>query len=152
MSDIARPLILVVEDDPTIRKLVALIARRRGVESICVESCEQALALLGSHNFNLVLMDWTLPLHNGLECTKTIRDGENGSARHVPIIAMTANLMPGDRETCLDSGMDDFIGKPFTISQLNEVLDHWLGDGVSIIPFGPFGERESGDQPAAGHN
>jgi CheY-like chemotaxis protein len=122
-------LILVVEDNATIQKLVSMFARKRGVECVIAGTCAEAMQLFESGNaFDAVFMDWSLPDGTGLDCARWIRAQEVFSGKHVPIIAMTANLMPGDRELCLEAGMDDFIGKPFFMADFNAIMGKWLGE------------------------
>jgi two-component system sensor histidine kinase/response regulator len=129
------PLILVVEDNPTQQKLVGLLGNRCGFEPVICSSCDDLLDVLGERSleeFNLVLMDWQLAGGelDGIGCTRLLRQSESGSGRRVPIIGMTAYCMSGDREHCLEAGMDDYLAKPFTIDQLQAVLDKWLHQSV----------------------
>jgi CheY-like chemotaxis protein len=71
-------------------------------------------------------MDWRMPDMDGLECTRQIRERERRTGGHVPIIAMTANVMDEDRQACLDVGMDDYMSKPFDTSQFRTMLGRWL--------------------------
>lgn len=125
------PLVLVVEDNPTQQRLIKLLGERCGYEPQIVSSGEElmdVLTITSLESFNLVLMDWKLGPgeYDGLGCTKLIRQAETGSGRRIPIIGMTAYAMEGDREQCIDAGMDDYLSKPFTIQQLQEKFDTWL--------------------------
>lgn len=124
--------ILVIEDDPTISKLVYLFAKRRGVHAVTVGTCADALSVVvpGESDFAMILMDWGLPDGSGLECARIVRERYGNRPNRPPIVAMTANMMTGDKETCLAAGMDDYIGKPFSIAQFNELVERWL-DGDS---------------------
>ncbi|MDE3032987.1 MAG: response regulator, partial [Acidobacteriota bacterium] len=84
-------------------------------------------ALLGV-SYDLVLMDCQMPEMDGFEASRRIRDRERGS-RRIPIVAMTANAMVGDRERCLESGMDDYIPKPVRMEDLRRALGRWLPAG-----------------------
>ena len=84
---------------------------------------KEALEALSRDDFDLILMDVQMPLLDGLETTRMIREKEQGAARHIPIIAMTAHAMKGDREQCLAAGMDDYIAKPINTSELLAVLE-----------------------------
>jgi len=104
-----------------------------------VSSGSEAIALLsGQHGFSLVLMDWSLSLSNdkamdGLECARRIRRMEQGTCRHVPIVAVTARAMLGDRNRCLDSGMDDYLSKPFTCEQFLNKISPWISKQQRMI-------------------
>ena len=101
----------------------------------CAENGQEALDKLAASNFDLVLMDCQMPGIDGFEATRRWRAEEatRGAAR-VPIVALTANAMPGDREACLASGMDDYLAKPFTRANLTEVLRLWLGSTPLPLP------------------
>jgi CheY-like chemotaxis protein len=131
-----QPKILVVEDDATIRKLVYFFARKRGIIAVGVATCAEALQVVrDDHCFSFILMDWGLPDKTGLECTALIRDLHRRTRNWLPIIAMTGNLMPGDREMCTQAGMDDFIGKPFSLAEFNALVDRWLNADRNILPI-----------------
>lgn len=71
-------------------------------------------------------MDWRMPVTDGLRCTLQIRELQEAQGHRVPIIAVTAHALAGDRERCLEAGMDDYLSKPFTLEQLQEKIQHWL--------------------------
>jgi CheY-like chemotaxis protein len=135
------PTILVVEDNPTLQKMVTLMAKRRGAETVVVGSCAEAEAAVAKEpeRFTLVLMDWSLPDNTGLFCTGMVR---NYLRRSVPIIAMTGHAMPGDREACLAAGMDDYLCKPFTFDQFTSLLNKWMQ--VQPLPVRPAQENIEG--------
>lgn len=122
-----QPGILAVEDNPTLQKMLSLMAKRRGVPAIIVGTCAEAMdALKSDATIGLILMDWSLPDKDGLECTLCIR---RILKSELPIIAMTGHTMPGDREACMNAGMDDYLSKPFSFDQFNKVVDRWLKNG-----------------------
>jgi CheY-like chemotaxis protein len=89
---------------------------------------EEAIAAMQKKQYDLVLMDIQMPAMDGYEATMMIRDPLSPVLDHnVPIIAMTANVLPGDREACLRSGMNDFISKPIRPGELSAMLERWLG-------------------------
>ncbi|HEY9789026.1 MAG TPA: response regulator [Candidatus Obscuribacterales bacterium] len=141
------PRILVVEDNPTMQKVVTLFAARKGIYTVAVGSCREAIDQIRNGSaFGLIFMDWSLPDRSGLECTSLIR--EFHEAHHgvrVPIVAMTANLMAGDRERCLAAGMDDFLGKPFGMSEFYQKIEKWMRVPGTVIPF----HEDSGPQAEA---
>jgi CheY-like chemotaxis protein/HPt (histidine-containing phosphotransfer) domain-containing protein len=127
-----RARVLLVEDNP-VNLLVAqkLIAQ---MDLICESAGdgERALERMAAGNLDLVLMDCQMPVKDGYTATREWRDYE-GAHRlpRLPIIAMTANAMAGDRQRCLDAGMDDYLSKPVDKSQLEETLKRWLQRGAS---------------------
>lgn len=126
-----QPTLLVVEDNPTLQKMVSLMAKRRGVPTLVVGTCAEAIqAIESGTEFGLVLMDWSLPDKSGLECTGCLR---NLMHTNIPIVAMTGHAMPGDRETCLNSGMDDYLCKPFSYDQFSKLISRWMRIG-SVAP------------------
>ncbi len=79
-----------------------------------------------ANSYALILMDVQMPEMDGLAATRAIRKAELTTGRHIPIIAMTANVMQGDREACIAAGMDDYISKPVNRDKLRQVLERWL--------------------------
>jgi CheY-like chemotaxis protein len=125
-KDGCKPLVLVVDDDHTHRKLMELLADRLDITAQCVGSCDQALAAMEMFSFDLILMDCRMPDVDGCYCTGKIRALANENAKKIPIIAVTGCVMPGDKERCLNAGMDDYLIKPFTLEQMHEKLRTWL--------------------------
>ncbi len=118
--------ILVVEDNPVIQLVVTEQLAALGSTAKVVGNGREALETLTHDSFDLVLMDCQMPELDGYETTRRIRQREIGG-EHLPIIALTAHAMAGDRERCLEAGMDDYLPKPFTEEQLSGVIDRWLG-------------------------
>ena len=104
--------ILVVEDDATNRVLATNILKRNGYSIAIAKDGVEAVAMCALETFDLILMDVQMPNMNGLEATAAIRRQEQSSDRHTPILALTAHAMDGDRERCIDAGMDDYLSKP----------------------------------------
>ncbi len=118
--------ILLAEDNLTNQKVAALMLRKLGCKITLANNGEQALTALSGQNFDLVLMDCQMPVMDGFEATQRIRNDTSGRFDpRITIIAMTANAMQGDRETCLAAGMDDYIPKPIDIANLLATLKHW---------------------------
>ncbi|HEY9871493.1 MAG TPA: response regulator [Candidatus Obscuribacterales bacterium] len=123
--------ILIVEDNPTHQRILAVLAEQAGITPFVLANGRDALdALQSSSQFALVLMDRRLGDMDGLECTREIRERERSSGQHIPIIAVTAHAMLGDREKCLDAGMDDYLSKPFTARQIHQLLNRWVAAGA----------------------
>ena len=112
--------VLVAEDNRVNQKVVVAQLRKLGHSAVAVGNGLEVLAALEDIDYDAVLMDCQMPEMDGYETTSIIRGGRR--CKDVAIIAMTANAMTGDREKCLDAGMDDYIAKPFKLEQLAEVL------------------------------
>jgi PAS domain S-box-containing protein len=117
--------VLVVEDNPVSQMLVARQLERLGYRVVITGSGEEALAVFPELSPAAVLMDWQLPGIDGLETTRGIRRAEELGLR-VPVIAMTASALAGDRERCLEAGMDDVLTKPVSMGTLGTALTRWL--------------------------
>ncbi len=113
--------ILVVEDDRINQEVARHFLGMMGCEPEFASSAEEALDKLKAGIYDLILMDCQLPGRDGFELTREIRAGESGGAR-MPIIAMTANAIRGDREACLAAGMDDYIPKPLDPENLADTI------------------------------
>jgi CheY-like chemotaxis protein len=123
----AGPKILLVEDNPVNREVAVGMLESLGCKTEAAENGWLAIEAMKAAAYDAVLMDCQMPVMDGLTATGEIRrrEQESGAAR-VPIIALTANAMEGDRERCLAAGMDDFLSKPFTQQQLATLLRRWL--------------------------
>ncbi|HKB35523.1 MAG TPA: response regulator [Gemmataceae bacterium] len=118
-----RPLrVLVAEDNPINQVLAVRLLEKEGHTVMLAHHGKEALAVLQKEPFDLVLMDIEMPEMDGLEVTARIRQQEQGTGRHVPILAMTAHALKGDRERCLAAGMDGYLGKPIHACELSEAI------------------------------
>jgi PAS domain S-box-containing protein len=118
--------VLLVEDN-TMNQLVATrVVSKLGLRVEVAENGRLALTALEDHSFDAVLMDCQMPEMDGYEATREIRRREVQTGAHIPIIAMTAAAMDGDREACLAAGMDDYITKPIRAKDIDAALDRWL--------------------------
>jgi signal transduction histidine kinase/DNA-binding response OmpR family regulator len=117
--------ILVAEDNPVNQRVVSLMLRRLGFRVDVVGNGAEAVAALVELPYDLVLMDCQMPVMNGYEATAAIREGEAPGHR-VPIVALTASALKGDKERCIEAGMDDYLAKPVHIDDLAAVLRSFL--------------------------
>ncbi|HIK32416.1 MAG TPA: response regulator [Oscillatoriales cyanobacterium M59_W2019_021] len=116
--------VLLVEDTPINRKVILNQLKLLGIDADCANNGEEALDLLDGEVYDIILMDCLMPVLDGYETTKVLRAIE-GDRRHTVVIALTANAMKGEREKCLDVGMDDYISKPVAMEQLAATLKVW---------------------------
>lgn len=123
----ARP-ILLVEDDPVNQMSASHQLQKLGYDVQVVANGREAFdAVVQSPDaYSLILMDCQMLDMDGFESTRLIRGAERQTKRHIPIVAVTANVMPGDREACIAAGMDDYISKPVSIQVLRSVVERWL--------------------------
>jgi CheY-like chemotaxis protein len=117
--------ILVADDNATNQKVAQRMLQRLGYRGDVASTGAEAVNLLGKGHYDAVLMDCQMPEMDGYEASRQIRHNERGG-RHVPIIAMTADALPGERERCLAAGMDDYISKPVKLHVVAAVLERWL--------------------------
>ncbi|MBD3424581.1 MAG: PAS domain S-box protein, partial [Candidatus Latescibacteria bacterium] len=122
-------MILVVEDNIINQKVALGILKKLNFKADVVENGLDAVEALKSQYYNIVFMDIQMPVMDGYEATRLIRDPGSGVIDgSIPIIAMTANALKGDKEKCLEAGMDDYISKPVTADMVSRVLIRWLGN------------------------
>jgi len=126
--------VLVAEDNSTNRTVALGLLRKLGLSADAVADGKEVIAALESIPYDLVLMDIQMPELDGLAATRTIRDKTSGVGNHdLPIVAMTAKAMPGDRENCLRAGMNDYLAKPIDVLTLAKTLNRWLPDGSAVV-------------------
>jgi CheY-like chemotaxis protein len=130
--------VLLAEDQPVNQKLALRVLGKFGCSVDLAENGIDACALAAATDYDMILMDCHMPEMDGFEATVTIRAHESdlraagGTARHTPIVALTASVLKEDRDRCFASGMDDFVSKPFRPDQLRTMLERWaVGDGES---------------------
>jgi two-component system, chemotaxis family, sensor kinase Cph1 len=118
--------ILVVEDVEANQEVITELLSHLGYDSTVANHGQEALEALAVHPYDLVLMDCQMPVLDGYQATRLIRQTEDPNRRTV-VIGLTAHAMVGDREKCLEAGMDDYMSKPFKLRDLKTLLEHWLG-------------------------
>ena len=127
--------ILLAEDNPVNQKVAAKMLERMGHTVSIAENGAEALGALGKQSFDLILMDIQMPEVDGFEATRSIREREIITGEHLPIVAMTAHAMKGDKERCLQAGMDGYLAKPINARQLFETVENL------------FHDRQAADEP-----
>jgi len=126
--------ILLVEDNLTNQKVACAMLRKHGYHVDVAENGQEALAALQHTVYQLVLMDCEMPTMDGFEATRRLRAGDPPVLDpRIPVIAMTANAMQGDRERCLAAGMDDYLSKPVSIAQLISAIERALGPATDAV-------------------
>ena len=120
--------VLLVEDNPINQMVAQKLLEKVGLKAVLADNGVEALKVLRQQSFDLVLMDCQMPEMDGFDATREIRKLDIRALydQHLPIVAMTANVMSGDRERCLEVGMDDYVGKPVQRDKLEAVLRKWL--------------------------
>ena len=126
--------ILLAEDNVVNQKVATNLLEKQGHSVVVTSSGAEALSAYRRESFDLILMDVQMPEMNGYDATQAIRATEKGTGRHVPIVALTAHALKGDREGCLDKGMDDYLSKPIHRQELIDLLDR-LGQTASPSPI-----------------
>jgi CheY-like chemotaxis protein/HPt (histidine-containing phosphotransfer) domain-containing protein len=124
-------LILVAEDNVVNQQVIVGMLMHLGCTVEVADDGCSALRKIDKKTYDLILMDCQMPNIDGFEATRIIRERErkssnNGSAPHIPVIALTANAMAGARDECLAAGMDGYLAKPFSITELHDILKTWL--------------------------
>ncbi|MBG7464009.1 response regulator [Pseudomonas aeruginosa] len=130
--------ILLVEDNPVNQTVIEAMLRSLGYRVTLVADGIQAVRSAERQRYDAILMDCRLPVLDGYSATREIRAQENG--RQVPIIALTANALQGDRENCLQAGMNDYLAKPFKRAELQRILQRWIGSQPEL----PMTSNETG--------
>ena len=144
--------VLVAEDNPTNQKLVVTLLEQRKHIVDVVWNGRDAVRRSGDEVFDIILMDVQMPEMSGLEATAAIRQRERGTETHVPIVAMTAHAMSGDRERCLEAGMDAYVSKPLRSDELLATIDGLFAseDQTNGSPGSPVDTVSSAAGPSAG--
>jgi CheY-like chemotaxis protein/HPt (histidine-containing phosphotransfer) domain-containing protein len=126
--------ILLTEDNMINQEMALGILEKMGYRADAVTNGKEVLSVIEKFSYDLILMDVQMPEMDGFEATAAIRAKEGNGGRHIPIIAMTAHAMKGDRERCLRAGMDDYLTKPIQAQILKEVIGRWVDHGAPEKP------------------
>ncbi len=121
-----RPRVLLVEDNQVNQRVAARMLEKLGCAVEVASNGYEALEALDRAEYRMVFMDCQMPEMDGYEAVRRLRRSELGGARRTPVVALTANAMPGDEDRCRDTGMDDYVSKPMRLADLERVLERWL--------------------------
>ncbi len=133
--------VLLAEDEPISRILIETLLEQAGLQIEAVEDGKQAVEKALSGKYQAVLMDVQMPVMDGLEATREIRDHERLNGGHLPVIALTAHAMHGDREKCLQAGMDDYLTKPLGKTELFDTLTRYLTSTALVVDGDPGSQQ-----------
>ena len=137
LGDAVQPMavlrVLVAEDNAVNQRLATRLLEKRGHLVTVTGDGRKAVEALANQTFDLILMDVQMPTMDGFEATAVIREREKHDGTHIPIIALTANAMKGDRERCLAAGMDGYLAKPIVAQQLDELLEMYAMRRISMF-------------------
>ena len=140
--------VLLAEDNPVNQVVASAMLAKLGLDVTLAADGNEAVERVRSAGFDIVLMDCQMPRMDGYEAASAIRQLTSERGQRLPIVALTANTMPGDRERALASGMSDFLGKPYSLVQLQGVLSRWL-PGRRLSDSQPASAPEASDQRPA---
>jgi two-component system, sensor histidine kinase and response regulator len=144
--------ILVVEDAPVNQAVALEMLTHLGCVVDIAENGTEALKAIHRTGYDIILMDCQMPVMDGYEATRKIREMERSAAKnlppgmpvpHIAIVALTAHAMTGDRQLCLDAGMDDYVTKPFSLRLMSEMLEHWAPSSQVIGHLSNGGESQA---------
>ncbi|MGD9201664.1 MAG: response regulator, partial [Chitinispirillia bacterium] len=119
--------ILLVEDNAVNQKIVMKLLGKIGLFCDVASNGMEAVEIFSNKNYDMIFMDCQMPILSGFDATRAIREEESNSSssKHIPIIAMTANAMKGDKDKCIDAGMDDYIAKPISFPEVIQIIEKW---------------------------
>src|SRR5262249_13229871 len=141
-QDVRSLRVLLAEDNAINQRLTVRLLEKRGHTVTVVQDGAEALAAMRRQTFDVVLMDIQMPYMDGLETTQAIRAREQDTTTRVPIVAMTAHAMQGDRERCLAAGMDGYVTKPLHPTELFEVIASLTATAAHLPEASPAPEGE----------
>ncbi|GIX34792.1 MAG: hybrid sensor histidine kinase/response regulator [Lysobacteraceae bacterium] len=142
--------VLLVEDNPVNRQVAQRLLSLSGLTMDCAENGREAVEMSAARSYDVILMDCQMPVLDGYAATREIRQRESRHGiERIPIIAMTANAMVGDREKCLAAGMDDYLSKPLNRHLLEQTVRKWLMRKADSIPVSTIGKDALREPPRA---
>jgi signal transduction histidine kinase/DNA-binding response OmpR family regulator len=133
--------VLLAEDEPISRILIETLLEQAGLQIDVVENGKQAVEKALNGDYQAILMDVQMPVMDGLEATREIRNHERQHGGHLPVVALTAHAMHGDREKCLQAGMDDYLTKPLGKSELFDALTRYLTNTALVVDGDPGSQQ-----------
>jgi signal transduction histidine kinase/CheY-like chemotaxis protein/HPt (histidine-containing phosphotransfer) domain-containing protein len=134
--------VLLVEDNPVNQKVAQAMLKKLGVPVEVANDGQEAVERVKACEYDLILMDCQMPVMDGYQATAAIRSLHEGRVHRLPIVALTANAMQGDRQRCIEVGMDDFLSKPYSLGQLQAILMRWL-PAANPLDTGETAPREN---------
>jgi two-component system, sensor histidine kinase and response regulator len=139
--------VLLAEDNQVNQEVGRAMLESLGCRVDIAGNGREALSLLESTKYDLILMDCQMPLMNGWEATMKIRENENPNIAGIAVVALTAHIKEGDREECLAAGMDDYLSKPFRLYELSDMVERWAGRGTTLVERAGNSDKEESRRP-----
>jgi CheY-like chemotaxis protein len=118
--------IIAADDNKVNQDIIRLLLSKKNLKADYADNGKILLQMLAMKEYDLILMDMQMPEMDGLDATASIRRNEQTQGKHIIIIALTANAMKGDREICINSGMDDYLSKPLRYTELSDMIDKYF--------------------------
>lgn len=145
-ADIISSKVLLVEDNIVNQKVAKKMLEKMGCNVAVAANGQECVEMQQQFSYDIVFMDCQMPVMDGFEATRALRDSEIGTDKHQLIIAMTANAIEGDRQNCIDQGMDDYISKPIDQERLHALLLKWQkptsASKIHVVPESPVGSQD----------
>jgi signal transduction histidine kinase/ActR/RegA family two-component response regulator len=135
-GDLRRLHVLLAEDNPVNSRLAVRLMEKLGHSVVAVANGRAAVEALDRERFDVVLMDVQMPEMDGYRATAALREKEKGTGAHLPVVALTAHAMAGDREKCLEAGMDGYLSKPIDLKELSDTLNSFAAPKIGQAPRG----------------
>ena len=146
----ANAVILVAEDNPTNQLVIGKVLERLGYAAVMVGNGAEALDMLAREHFGLLITDCHMPVMDGFELARRVRQGQPAYGHSLPILALTADALKGTEEICHAAGMDDYLSKPIEAPRLDEAILRWLPQAARLRKALPPAGRDPGSRPPSG--